>query len=191
VDLQRSSIGLVPVDPDLPVPPSTFPRADGQFTLNGVMSGNYVLDVSNLPGDVYVKAARFGTVDILPVELILEAQPSETALQLLLGTDGGSVEVTVVNMRNQPHPDAHVVLVPDSQRRSYRQHYRLAETDADGRATLRGIPPGTYSLLAWQDLEPNAYLNSEYLRVYESLATRINIVSGRNRPVSVRLIPKE
>ena len=71
------------------------------------------------------------------------------------------------------------------------QHYRAAETDVDGRATLRGIPPGVYNLFAWEDLEPNAYLNSDYLRRYEPLATRTNIVSGSNHPLSVRLIPKE
>jgi hypothetical protein len=57
--------------------------------------------------------------------------------------------------------------------------------------TIRGIPPGSYKLFAWEELEPNAYLNSAYLAIVEAFGTPVNITSGGNPPVSARLIPKE
>jgi hypothetical protein len=55
---------------------------------------------------------------------------------------------------------------------------------------LRGIPPGSYKLFAWEELEPNAYLNSEYLRLYEQMGIPVTITSGDNAAVSARVIPK-
>src|SRR5439155_5800209 len=58
VDLRGASVALISVDPDLPSPRSVFPQPDGQFSMNGVVPGNYVLDITNLPGDLYIKVAR-------------------------------------------------------------------------------------------------------------------------------------
>jgi hypothetical protein len=58
-------------------------------------------------------------------------------------------------------------------------------------ATIRGILPGNYKLFAWENLEPNAYLNSDFLRGYEDLGIPVKVSAGDNNPVSVRLISKE
>jgi hypothetical protein len=81
--------------------------------------------------------------------------------------------------------------VPDVARRHRRDQYRLAIGGDDGRATLRGIPPGAYKLFAWEDLEANAYLNSDFIGAYENLGTPVNITSGDNPALSARLIPKD
>ena len=82
------------------------------------------------------------------------------------------------------------VLVPDTARRGRREQYRVATAGEDGQAILRGIPPGDYKLFAWEELEENAYLNSDYLRAYESLGIPVSIVAGDNPAVPVRVIPK-
>jgi hypothetical protein len=72
-----------------------------------------------------------------------------------------------------------------------REQYRVAVAGEDGRALLTGIPPGIYKLFAWEELEPNAYFNSTFLQAYESLGVPLTIATGENRPLSVRLIPKD
>jgi hypothetical protein len=166
-------------------------QADGQFVLNGVLQGTYVLDISNLPQDVYLKAARFGNDDVLENPLVLGKQPGTTPLQILLAADGGRIPVAAYNAKGKLHPNAHVVLVPDSARRHRRELYRVAISGEDGLAILRGIPPGSYKLFAWEDLEPNAYLNSAFLEPYESSGFQVKITSGVNPPTSLRVIPKE
>ena len=93
VDLRGASVALISVDPDLPSPRSVFPRPDGQFSMNGLVPGNYVLDITNLPGDLYIKVARFGTDDILEKPLTLETVQTQHSLQVLFGSDGGHLQV--------------------------------------------------------------------------------------------------
>jgi len=191
VDLRQASVGLLSADPDLLSPRSVSARTDGQFTLSGIVPANYVLDISNLPQALYVKAARFGDDDVLEKPLTLEPKPVTNALQVLLGSDGGRLQVAAYNGNGDLQPGARFVLVPDPTRRHRREQYRDATSGEDGQAILRGIPPGSYKLFAWEDLEPNAYLNSDYLRIYEAFGVPVNIASGDNPPISTRMIPKE
>jgi len=191
VDLRGASVALISVDPDLPSTRSVYPRADGQFLLNGVVPGNYVVDVTNLPGDLYLKVARFGSDNILEKPLILETLQAPNPLQILLGSDGGRLQAAAYDAQGKLSSGAHFVLVPEVTRRSRREQYRLAVTGEDGKAFLRGIPPGSYKLFAWDQLETNAYLNSGYLQSYEAFGVPVNIASGDNPPVSARLIPKD
>jgi len=191
IDLHQAKVGLVSIDPDLPSPRSVLARPEGQFTLSGVVAGSYVLEISDLPQDLYMKAARFGSDDILANPLTLESKETVSPLQVLLGTDGGRLPVDVSNSKGEPQSGAQFVLVPDNARRNRRDQYRLATSDADGHALIRGIPPGNYKLFAWESLEPNAYLNSDFLAGYEASGVPVKIASGDNLPVSARLIPKE
>jgi hypothetical protein len=191
VDLRGASVALISVDPDLPSPRSVFPRPDGQFFLNGAVPGSYVLDITNLPGDLYIKVGRLGSDDILEKPLTLETPQTRNPLQILLGSDGGHLQVAAVDAHGKPYSGAHFVLVPDVTRRSRREQFRLAISGEDGKALLGGIPPGSYKLFAWEYLEPNAYLNSGYLQAYEAFGVPVTIASGDNPPISTRLIPRE
>lgn len=182
-DLRQITVALVPVDPDMPVPRSVAVEPDGQFVVNGVYAGDYVLEMSNLPQDLYLKATRFGNAG-LERPLTIGAQPPANPLQILLGSDGG-------HMQAQSQPGATFVLVPDAARRGRREQYRVAAAGDDGRVTIYGIPPGNYKLFAWEDLEPNAYLNADYQQIYEDRGVSVRISPGDNPPVSVRMIPKE
>jgi protocatechuate 3,4-dioxygenase beta subunit len=190
-DLREAKVALISVDPDMPSPRSVFARPDGQFILNGLVPGSYVLDISNLPQDFYLKAARFGAADILERPLALETREAANPLQSLLGSDGGRLQVAAYNGQGELHSSAQFVLVPDAMRRSRRDQYRIAASGEDGHASFRGISPGSYQLFAWEDLEANAYLNSEYLQAYEAFGVSVKIASGDNPPVSARLITKE
>jgi hypothetical protein len=191
VDLREASIGLISADPDLPSPRSVSPRADGQFALNGALPGSYILDITNLPGDLYLKAARFGAKDIFQEPVTFDSKALVDTLQVLLGADGGRLQAAAYNAKGELHPDAQLVLVPDVTRRNRRDQYRLVSSDDDGRAMFRGIPPGRYKLFAFETLEPNAYLNGDFIRVYDGFGVPLNISSGDNPPVSLRLIAKD
>ena len=93
IDLHEAAVTLLSVDPDFPPPRSAPARPEGQFTLNGVVPASYVLEISNLPQDLYLKAARFGDADILDKPLIVDTRSAATPLQILLGSDGGRLRV--------------------------------------------------------------------------------------------------
>lgn len=191
VDLNEANITLLSIDPALPSPKSVLPRPDGQFVLNGIVEGGYVLEISSLPQDLYLKAARFGMDDILEKPLALETRDAASPLQILLGSDGGRLQVAAYNANGELHSGAQLALVPDAPRRNHRELFRVATSGEDGRAILRGIPPGRYKLFAWEKLEANGYLNPVYLQAYEDFGIPVNVTKGDNPPVSARLIPKE
>jgi protocatechuate 3,4-dioxygenase beta subunit len=190
-ELRPVRVALLPSEPELPLPVPDSPGVEQQFTLNGTFPGSYVLNVSELPEDYYVKAARFGDADILEKPLVVDARETPAAVQILLGTDGSRLDVKVFNRDNQLQPGAGVVVIPDAPRRHRRELYRVGLTDDDGRTALRGIAPGDYRVFAWSALEPNAYLNDEYMRPYESFGVPLRFASGQHAEVAVRVIPKE
>ena len=104
VDLRQASVTLISTDPDLPSPQNVLPRMDGQFTFNGVLPGTYVLDISGLPQDLYLKDARLGEQHVLEEPMTIEKRLPATGLQVLLATDGGSLKVAVQDARGQSRP---------------------------------------------------------------------------------------
>jgi hypothetical protein len=191
VDLRRTRVSLAPSDAEFPAPAPVSAQADGQFSVAGVTPGTYHISISELPGDVYVKAARVGRIDVLEEPLTIMGQAKPEPLQVQLGLDGGRITVGVVNRQNRPFGDASVVLVPDAARRHRPDQYRLATTDETGIATMRGIPPGDYKLFAWELLEPNAHLNVEYLRPFEGFGVPVRVSPGENAGLTIRAIPSE
>jgi hypothetical protein len=190
VDLRGTKISLASVDPALPSPTSERTQADGQFVFKSMAPGTYVVDVSDLPEDLYLKNARVVTTDVLEQPLTIQKQNPQP-LQIVLGSDGGKLSVTVFDTTQQPRTGALVVLIPDAARRHRRDQYRAVTSGEGGQAVIRGIPPGNYRVFAWKTMEPNAYLNSDYARDYEDLGIPVRIGSGNNATISVRMIPKD
>jgi hypothetical protein len=163
---------------------------NGQFAVTRVEPGDYALRFIDLPGDVYLKSARSGEVDIQTKPLHIDSASPES-IRVVLGVDGGRMDGLVVDNANHPFAGADVVLVPDASRRNSPGQYRAVTSEADGRFTLRGIPPGEYKLFAWQTIEPNAYLNDAYMTAYEPLGVPITIAPNAVGTISVRMIPMD
>jgi hypothetical protein len=110
-------------------------------------------------------------------------------LQIQIASDGGRVTGAVYDRSSTPLPNSEVILVPISVSRFRFDRYRTAVTGDDGQFSIRGIAPGDYKLFAWENLEPNAHLNVEFLRPYESMGTAVHIEPNKSETVSVRAIP--
>jgi hypothetical protein len=190
-DLRNARIELISTDPDFPSPRAVALQRDGQFTVPGVSPGSYAVEVSSLPEDFYVKASRYGDNPPLQKSFTLDPRKVPGALQVLLASDGGRLQVTSYDAADQLAAGAQFVLVPDNARRDRRDQYRILTADDDGQATFRGIPPGAYKLFSWESVEPNGYLNADYLRSYESFGVPVYIMAGDNPPMTVRWIPKD
>jgi hypothetical protein len=109
-------------------------------------------------------------------------------LAVEIGTDGGRMAGAVFDGNNAPLPGAQVILLPETASRFRLDRYRTAITDQDGRFVLRGIAPGNYILTGWSSIEPNAHLDAEYMRPYESLGTPVLVAPGENPAVGLRAL---
>ncbi len=190
IDVRRVKVQLAALQSGLP-PIASLTQPDGRFSVTDLVPDNYLVSVAGLTGDAYMKAAVLGETDVLQAPLSLEKQSSAALpLQILLASDGGRMIVGVFDGDNRPLEAAQVVLVPDPARRQRPDQYRIAISAENGQVTIRGIPPGDYKLFAWEAIEPNAYLNKDYMRRYEDFGVPVRVAPSASIPLTaIRAIP--
>jgi hypothetical protein len=112
-------------------------------------------------------------------------------LEIIVRPNPGQVSGTVIDpSSHQPAPGVMVVLVPeDAGRRRQRAFYSTVSSDESGRFTLKHLVPGEYLLFAFEDIDSTAWLDSEYMKPFESRAAKVTIREGSNPPVEIAVIP--
>ena len=169
--------------------PAVTAQADGSFSVEGVTPGTYILTVSGLPPNTYLKSAQLGGVDVLNGGLRIDSSPGGP-LDIVLGNSPGSVDVTVVDDRQMPVPAVTVALVPAAAAQEKRYGiYRSATTDASGKIHLDGVVPADYKIYAWESVENGAWTDPNFMRAYPSNGTAIRVVEGGRAAADVRVIP--
>jgi hypothetical protein len=194
-------------DPPLPAGrPGIYPQVsysvpldDGSFNLDGAV-GDFRISIapilnagSSVPiklprnlQNLYVKSVRLGNVDVLNNGLHLEREP-DAPLEVVLATNPAMIEGFVANDRRQPAGDIPVVLLPDNRRRF--DLYFNTTTDPAGRFRLERIPPGSYRVFAWTDVEASSWYDPEFMRNYESQGVSIRIVDDATQETQLKAIP--
>jgi hypothetical protein len=54
---------------------------------------------------------------------------------------------------------------------------------------ILGLEPGDYSALAWDDIEPGAHQNREFVERFEARAVKVTIERGSTREIALSVIP--
>ena len=165
-------------------------QKDGSFTIRGVVPDTYVLGVYGLTGTWFLKSVRFGDEELRDASLRITEGASGT-LEVIISPAGGQVEGLVVTAKQEAARAATVVLLPDSSRRNQTHLFKTVTTDQNGRFTLTGIAPGDYSLLAFEDLEPGAWQDADYLKQFERSAESLSIRENGHETRQLKLIPAE
>lgn len=136
----------------------------------------YTVNAVGLPGDYYLKDLRTDGQSIERNQLA--GSGPHQHLELVLSPSGGHIEGLVQDEKDQP-ASASVLLVPDAARRTYFDLFRKSRSGSDGKFTLRGIPPGTYSLLAIDGVDPDDLINDpDLLKQYETHAETVIVSEG-------------
>lgn len=161
-------------------PGSTAPvDAKGAFTLHNAGPDTYSVNLLNLPEDFYVKSVRMGGAgDILSAGLNL-AQGTGAPLEVTLSAAGGRIEGVVLDDKQQAAASATVALLPGG---------RAVTTDQNGRFTVRGIAPGDYKLFAWEDAEPGAWQDPDFMKPYENAGEAVSVRESGRENVQLKLL---
>jgi hypothetical protein len=176
-------------DEDAPVMPAMGTVTEsGAFTLTKVASAPHLFSVSRVPAGAYLKSVLWIGRDILGQPLDLSAGTGGD-LQVILGTDGGSIDAAVSH-DDKPVSDATVVLLPEDPSRRYPETTRSEETDDKGHAAFKDVPPGNYLLFAWEKVEQGAWFDPAFVKVAASEGAKVTIGPRDSQHVEVKLIPK-
>ena len=138
--------------------------------------------------DAYVKSILMEERDILNGELLVEGRPL-SAIVVVVGFNGGLVEGRALNAKQEPVSNAVVLLAPDGPPPIRSDRFRSVSTDESGKFAIRGIAPGNYTVYAWEDVDPGAWFNPAFMRLYESSGQPIRIGDAQRQSLELRVIP--
>ena len=121
----------------------------GSFTLAGLVTDDYSIDVLGTPEGTYVKDITYGGLSALH-EPMRVGKTMGSTLRIVLARDGGTIAVKVADKDGQPVPDYGVVLLPETanSEAALADGMITGQTDQNGTYTSKLIAPGKYFVLA-------------------------------------------
>jgi len=164
-------------------------NGDGSFEWKNVPAGHYSVEISDasaLP-DWFLKSVAAGGRDA--VDSGFSVTGGTTTLDLLASGNGAVAEGVATNQKDEPVADAVVAAVPEARFRSHPDHYRKGVTDQRGRFILRGMPPGDYTLFAWESVDGEAYYNPDFLRSYEGQGKTLHVNEKERASLQLKVVP--
>jgi hypothetical protein len=181
-------ISLKPLEPGHP---SLFsgledPKdANSPLVIRNAMPGKYRVTFLPSFGDTYVASAVFGTSDLLNGEITLTQSSNQGVIDVVVRDDAANLTVKVLT--EEPVGGVSVLIVPD------RGEPRLTETDAGPNETgtpVRGLRPGIYTVLAFEDIGNLEYMNRDALEPYLSHGAKVTLAPNQEATVTPELIKR-
>jgi protocatechuate 3,4-dioxygenase beta subunit len=163
--------------------------SDGSFEWKSVPAGHYYVQLAGDGGspDFFLKSALSGGRDACDVGFTVNG--GAAVLDLVASANGAVIDGVATNAKGELMANATVVLVPEERLRSHTDRYRKTVSDQSGRFALHGIPPGAYTLLAWENVDGEAYYNPEFLKSCEGQGRAQHLVEGERKSVQLQAIP--
>ncbi len=163
-------------------------NSDGTFEWKDVPPGHYSIQISDTSAmpDWFLKSVAAGGA---AADSGFNVGGGTTVISLVASANGAVAEGLAKNQKDEPIADAIVVAVPEARFRSRTDRYRKAVTDQSGGFTLRGLPPGDYTIFAWESIDGDAYYNPEFLKSYEGQGKALHASEGDRASVQLKSIP--
>jgi protocatechuate 3,4-dioxygenase beta subunit len=166
-------------------------KSDGSFEMKTVPGGTYRLAItsnSNNLQDYFTKAVNLDGKDVGDSGFVVSG--GNYSLEVVVSAAGATIEGKVVDAKGQPVPGATVVGAPNGESRKRFDLYGQETTDPQGHFTLRGLNPGEYTVMAWEDLEDNPR-DPEVVKLYEDRGEKVQLDEGARKSVVVKVIPED
>jgi hypothetical protein len=160
------------------------PDAEGKVTILRAAEGNYQVFVQGAD-DLYISDVRHADASVL-ADGIAVRNVTPAPFEVLLLSDGGSVQGTVSNDDKSPAGGSTVILIPDT--KEMLQFYRMATAGLDGKFAFRGVRPGSYKVVAGSPASlPLAGLSAEILATIQQRGTGIIVKTGSTAVADIGL----
>lgn len=195
IDWTQLGVMLSPADfssqsiiPEMPGFSRAQVKPDGSFDFPNVVAGEYRVAVtSNSPAlqDYFTKSVNLDGKDV--ADSGFSVSGGSYALEVVVGSEGGTIEGMVVDTKGNPVPDITVVSAPNGERRKRFDLFGRATTDAQGHFRLRGLVPGEYTVLAWEEMGED-FQDPEVLKAYQDRGQQVQVGVGATKSISVKVI---
>ena len=139
------------------------------------------------PANTYVESVQLGRQEMAEEGLELGGASTEK-LAIKLQPGAAQVDGVIRGQDDKPISGVTVALIPASKRYLL---YQSTFTDQNGAFNFKGVTPGDYKLLAWEEIEPNAFQDPEFLKPFESKAESLSLKRNDHKAVSMKAIPRD
>jgi protocatechuate 3,4-dioxygenase beta subunit len=164
--------------------------ADGVFEMKNLPGGSYQLvigAVSDNLRDYYTKSMMVGGKEVVDSGFSVNG---DVSLDVVVSAKGATIEGNVVDSKGAPAAYSVVAVVPNSEQRARPDSYQQETTDEHGHFIERGLNPGSYVVLAFEELQGDMR-QPEFLKTYAGKGEKVELEEGTRRLVSVKIIPTE
>jgi Carboxypeptidase regulatory-like domain len=162
------------------------PRArvaeDLKFTLKGVPPVNYAVSVSGYPDSCYVKSIQYGGADVSPEGV---AMTNGGVIEVVLSAAAATVDVVVTAGDSKAGSGAQVAVMKDGTLESVRT------ADESGMLSLKGLKPGSYRLIAWEDVDPDLLWDPDYVKKFENEGKGVKLDASGHEAIQLKAIPAQ
>jgi hypothetical protein len=156
---------------------------DLKFAIKGVPPVKFSAIVSGIPDTCYLKSVQFGGRDVTSEGLDMSAGGP---LDIVISAAPAQIDAVVVDKDGKGAINAVVALVPSDGANPV-----VRTTDENGILSVKGLKPGSYNLLAWEDVEPGAPADPEFLRQFEKQMKSIKLEASAHEAVQLTTIPAD
>ena len=164
--------------------------AAGNFSAPDIPSARYSLQLTWLPETAYVADIRQGGTTVFNTGFAKSSQPA-VPLEIVVNASGGTLEGNVQTPDRKPAAGTTVVLVPPVGDRQNAMKYKSMQTDDNGNFSMKGVPPGQYTLFAWESVPLTAWMNSAFLAKYQNRGRQVLVTQGTRMNIQLDQIPDE
>jgi len=161
-----------------------FPdMTNGSFSMKAI-SGKYRVE---MPGcNVYIKEILLDGSRFQGDTVTISSKTSN--IEVILGTDGGSISGVVVDELSKPVQTAiWGLLLPDPLTTTI-GFFRLFTLSGNGRFSMETIPPGRYKVFAWSDIDKFSCFDPDVLSRSVVQASSVQVVANSASVINVKAI---
>jgi uncharacterized surface anchored protein len=183
VDLGNVNVMLRPVGFNGLAPPRGRVGDDLKFTLKSVPPVKFAVTVNGYGNTCYLKSVQYNGSEVTNdgVEMT-----GGGALQVTLSAAAAQVDAVVMDKDDKPAIGAVVALIPKDGGTT-----SVFTADENGILSVRGLKPGDYRMLAWEDVEQGAPQDPDFTRKYEGRAKTVHLDPSGHEAVQLQAIPAE
>jgi protocatechuate 3,4-dioxygenase beta subunit len=157
---------------------------EGAFQMRRLTPAVYSLDVA-LPKGAYVKSVKFAGRDVTNADIDLTSGAGGT-LEIVASKDGGGVSGTVRDGNGDLARGATVQLWPADG-----EGAKTVKSDENGGFRFIGLPPASYRLAAWEDLDDDYAEYPPFRALFTDQAAKLTVAERARETVELKLIPRE
>ena len=184
IELKNVSVMLRPVGiVNIGGPPQRARVGDDlKFAIKGVPPVKFAASVLGIPNTCYLKSVQFGGRDLTSEGLDMSAGGP---LDIVISAAPAQIDAVVMDKDGKAAVNAVVAVVPKD------GSPIVQTTDENGILSVKGLKPGDYKLLAWEDVEQGAPSDPDFLVQYEKKMKSVKVDASGHEAIQLTAIPAD